>query len=119
MRRSILALTLFLAACATTPQQQPTPQSPVAQGPVTTGPGLLLSLTTAELVGYFGNPALQVREGNSLKLQFRGRRCVLDAFLYPQANGAGVWRVTHVDTRDTSGRDMNQAACIAALENPS
>jgi hypothetical protein len=119
MRRLILASTLLVAACATTPQQQSTPQSPVAQGPARTGPGLLLSLTAAELVGYFGNPALQVREGNSLKLQFRGHRCVLDAFLYPQANGAGVWRVTHVDTRDTSGRDMNQAACIAALEGPS
>jgi hypothetical protein len=119
MRRSILASTLLLAACATTPQQQPTPQAPVAQAPASIGPNLLLGLTAAVLVGHFGNPALQVREGNSLKLQFRGRRCVLDAFLYPQGNGAGAWRVTHVDTRDTSGTDMNQAACIAALESRS
>jgi hypothetical protein len=119
MRRSILASTLLLAACATTPQQQPAPQAPATQAPSANGPDLLLGLTAAVLVGHFGNPALQVREGNSLKLQFRGRRCVLDAYLYPQASGAGAWRVTHVDTRDPSGTDMNQAACIAALESRS
>jgi hypothetical protein len=115
MRRIILASTLLLAACATAPQQ------PVVQAPPTTvsgEPRRLLGLTAAEMVGHFGNPSLQVREGTSLKLQFRGQRCVLDAYLYPE-NGSGPLRVTHVDTRLLSGVDTDQAACISALENPS
>ena len=59
----------------------------------------------SELVGHFGNPALQVREGTSLKLQFRGRSCVLDAYLYPPEQH--VLRVTHVDTRDAVGRRLS------------
>jgi FtsP/CotA-like multicopper oxidase with cupredoxin domain len=119
MRRLTLASTLLLAACATAPQQQQaTPQAPAA-GPSRLEPDLLLGLTAAVLVGHFGNPALQVREGNSLKIQFRNRRCVLDAYLYPPGNGTGAWKVTHVDTRDPNGADVTQAACIAALESPS
>jgi hypothetical protein len=115
MRRLILAFTLSLAACATAPQQ-PEPQAPPAAvaEPQTRR---LIGLTPSELVGHFGSPALQVREGNSLKLQFRGRRCVLDAYFYPSANGG--MRVTYVDTRAVSGVNTDQAACISALENPS
>jgi len=117
MRRFSLALTLLAAGCATAPQK-PTPQ-PV---PVTPSPQVrsdILGLTAPELVAHFGNPALQIREGVSLKLQFRSPRCVLDAYLYPPATGAGPARVTHVDARLPSGSDTNQAACISALENPS
>ena len=117
MRRLVLALTLFVAGCATAPQQQPAPQPvPVV---VQTSPQTrkLIGLTANELVGYFGHPALQVREGASLKLQFRGRQCVLDAFLYPQSGG--VLRVTYVNTRLPSGADTDQAACISDLETPS
>jgi len=116
MRRLTLASTLLLAGCATAPQQ------PVVQAPPTTQygePRRLLGLTAQELVGHFGNPTLQVREGTSLKLQFRGNRCVLDVYLYPSDNGSGPLRVTHVDTRLPSGVDTDQAACISALENPS
>src|SRR5438067_7619719 len=98
MRRYLaLSLALLLAACATAPRQAPpTPQpAPVAEAP--SAPSELRGLTANELVGHFGMPALQIREGTSLKLQFRGRRCVLDAYLYPQTGGA--LRVTHVDTR--------------------
>ena len=79
----------------------------------------MVGLTATELVGHFGNPALQVREGVGLKLQFRSSRCVLDAYLYPPENGSGVLRVTYVDTRLPSGAATDQAACILALENPS
>jgi len=114
MRRIIFASILLLAGCATRPQQQP--EAPVTQSPTTRQPRGVLGMTTAELVGHFGNPALQVREGTSLKLQFRGRSCVLDAYLYPQNN---VLRVTHVDARTLTGVDSDQAACISALEYPS
>jgi hypothetical protein len=116
MRRLILASTLLLAGCATTPQTpepQPQPQ-PVRLEPQPRG---LIGLTASQIVGHFGNPALQVREGTSVKLQFRGRACVLDAYLYPSGN-SGL-RVTHIDTRAPSGIDFDQAACIASLEHPS
>jgi hypothetical protein len=60
---------------------------------------------------------LQIHEGSSVKFQFRGARCVLDAYLYPGRDGQ--LRVTYVDTRMPSGADMNQAACISALESAS
>ena len=112
MRRTlILASILVLAGCAT--RQQPEPEAPSVPSPTTREPVGIVGLTTQQLVGHFGNPALQVREGTSLKLQFRGRSCVLDAYLYPQNN---VLRVTHVDTRTLAGYDSDQAACIASLE---
>jgi hypothetical protein len=114
MRRIfILASTLLIAGCATAPRP---PEAPPVQSPTTREPRGVVGMTTSELVGHFGNPALQVREGTSLKLQFRGGNCVLDAYLYPQNN---VLRVTHVDTRTLSGVDYDQAACISSLESPS
>lgn len=74
-------------------------------------------MTSYDLTAHFGRPALQVQEGTSLKLQFRGNYCVLDAYLYPGQNG--VLRVTHVDTRLPSGASTDQATCISALEYPS
>jgi hypothetical protein len=111
-RKLLLASILFLAGCATRPQPQPETATP--QPPPEREPRGIVGLTAQELVGHFGNPALQVREGTSLKLQFRGRTCVLDAYLYPQTSG--VLRVTHIDTRNLAGYDSDQAACIASLE---
>jgi hypothetical protein len=115
MRRLVLASTLLLAACATRPQQ-PAQEAPPPQ-PTSPQARQLIGLTPNDLVGHFGHPALQIREGNSMKLQFRGRSCVLDAYLYPSTGGQ--LRVTHVDTRAPTGFGTDQAACILALENPS
>ena len=103
MRRLVIALPLLLSACLARPAVEPQ----VAQPVPATRPG----------AGHFGSPALQVREGTSLKLQFRGQLCVLDAYLYPAQNS--MLRVTYVDTRTKTGADTDQAACISALENPS
>jgi hypothetical protein len=107
---------LFAGACAprpeaatTVPTTQPLPP-PVKQSS-------LYGLDINELVGHFGKPVLQIHEGNSVKFQFRGARCVLDAYLYPGRDGQ--LRVTYVDTRMPSGAGMNQAACISALESAS
>jgi hypothetical protein len=118
MRRLAPALSLFAAACATAPQAPVVQPTPTVVAPQPRVRSTIFGLTASELVGHFGSPALQVREGTSLKLQFRSRRCVLDAYLYPPPTG-GVQRVAHVDTRLPSGADADQAACISALENPS
>ncbi|MFL6729724.1 MAG: hypothetical protein ACJ8ET_10390 [Sphingomicrobium sp.] len=114
MRRLAPVLTLFLAACAARPEVPAAAPAPVT-APRSQVRSSIVGLTASELVGHFGNPALQVREGTSLKLQFRGSSCILDAYLYPSDTG-GVQRVTYVDTRLSSGAATDQAACIAALE---
>jgi hypothetical protein len=117
MRRLALTLALVLSACAARQQPvQPQQPPPVAQ-PAQPQTRRLIGLTAQDLVGHFGNPQLQLREGNSLKLQFRGERCVLDAYLYPSQSG--LLKVTHIDTRAPSGADTDQAACISALERSS
>jgi hypothetical protein len=114
MRRLIaLSLTFILAACATATREPEATESPISQLPPLEQPSGLNGLTAQDLIGRFGAPALQIREGNSTKLQFRGVSCVLDAYLYPSTGG--VLRVTHVDTRLPSGADTDQAACILAL----
>jgi hypothetical protein len=112
MRRSIIALSLLASACATRPETETQP-APVAPRP---GGQRLIGLTAPQLIGVFGSPALQVHEGSSLKLQFRGTSCVLDAYLYPQG---GVPKVSFVDARLPSGADTDQAACISALARAS
>ena len=114
MRRLIaFAVLLSAAACAPRPQAVSTALTPPTQVQAPAGNGLT-GLTAQELVGRFGAPALQIREGSSLKLQFRGRRCVMDAYLYPSGSSANP-KVTHVDTRNLTGGDMDQAACIFSL----
>jgi hypothetical protein len=118
MRRLTLATALLVSACATAPPQPETVSTP----PVVSAPPQprgLIGMTPSDLMHHFGAPALQIREGASLKLQFRGRACVLDAYLYPSGNGSGPLRVTHVDTRAPSGIDYNQTACVTSLEYPS
>ena len=119
MRRLVLASALLLSACATRPQQPETVSAPPVATPPQQQPRGLIGMTPSDLMHHFGTPALQIREGVSLKLQFRGRACVLDAYLYPSGGATGPLRVTHVDTRAPSGADYSQAACVTSLEYPS
>ena len=109
-----VSITLLLAGCATAPPQ------PASQPLVDSRlpPGSLIGLTPQELVAEFGSPALQIHEGNSIKLQFRGSSCVMDAYLYPSGS-LGTLKVTYVDTRLPSGDNMDQAACVLALRRSS
>ena len=116
MRRFIPTATLFLAGCATAPQPQPAPQLPAVVTPSQHVHSAVIGMTASELVAHLGTPALQVREGSGLKMQFRSRYCVLDAYLYPPASGAGLTRVTHSDARLPTGADTDQAACISQIE---
>ncbi len=115
MRILVILAYLFVAACATAPEQ-PQPQPATVTPPKLHIRGDLIGMTASELVQRFGTPALQVREGPGLKLQFRASRCILDAYLYPPPGAAAPVRVTHVDARLRSGADTDQRGCVAAIE---
>ncbi|MDB5705427.1 MAG: hypothetical protein JWN66_2543 [Sphingomonas bacterium] len=65
------------------------------------------------LIGLFGQPLADVREGNARKLQFGNAICVLDAYLYPKGRGEPI--VTYVDARQTNGSPIDRASCVGAL----
>ena len=113
MRRTTLALTLTLSACATAPQKPVVPVAVQAVGPDRAG---LIGLSAAQLLSKLGPPALQIREGTSLKLQFRNSRCVIDAYLYPQGRGQPD-KVEHVDARAPSCVDTNEQICVDLFQS--
>ena len=68
------------------------------------------------LVRAFGAPRLDVKEGDTRKLQFSGAPCVLDVYLYPLSPG-GAPTATHVEARRASdGQQVDRAACAKALK---
>lgn len=137
---SLLALGL-LSACATgprfPPQEVPPPPRPVEETtqvpptrpPVTRpiagvpapqimeGPGLggIIREPAAVLTRRFGEPRLDVREGDMRKLQFTGQACVLDVFLYPLAPGAEPVATWLEARRSSDGANVDRLACIQAL----
>ena len=104
---------VLLAACASGPQPIQPPQPPP---PAQQTRGAVIGLTTEELVQRLGTPALQIREGSSLKLQFRSQFCVLDAYLYPPVGAAGPYRVAYVDSRSPALASVDQATCLSSLQ---
>ncbi|MCJ2187549.1 hypothetical protein [Novosphingobium beihaiensis] len=81
-------------------------------------PGLegVIGATQKQLVREFGQPRLDVWEGDARKLQFTGTPCVLDIYLYPTSRSREPL-ATYVDARRASdGRDVDRAACAAALK---
>ena len=116
MRRILpFAAALLLTACATRAPELPNEnvQTPTAPPKKEIGSDLI-GASAGELIQAFGQPALQVREGPGLKLQFRGRACILDAYLYPPQQG-GSERVTYVDARTSSGGATDHDQCALAL----
>jgi hypothetical protein len=67
----------------------------------------------ATLTRMFGKPRLDVVEVQGRKLQFSGRACILDAYLYPDGKNAEV--VTHIDARRSDGAEVDRAQCVNAL----
>ena len=135
MRLALLLLPL-LAGCAALPEPAPTPRvvRPPATGVPPTRPvtppvtgfraphvertaGLegVIEQDAAALQRRFGQPRLDVRDGDMHKLQFAGTSCVLDVFLYPLRTGAEPV-ATFVEARRASdGQEVDQAACVQAL----
>lgn len=140
LRRSLsvslaLGLAMALAACssvsggvastprppkrtsAVPPVRQPTRTTP-RDAAVQNVPGLegVIGANQSQLVRLFGEPRLDVWEGDARKLQFTGTACVLDVFLYPSTSSKEP-RASYVDARRSSdGQDVDRAACVGALK---
>ena len=137
MRRTapLLAITL-LAGCvgvskpapvggsrpATPPPMTGTVAAPSSQGfiapTVMRLPGLerVIGADARRLSEILGAPRLTIHEGDAVKLQYAGSACVLDIYLYPLRPGS-LPAATHVEARRQSdGKDVDRAACVAALE---
>ncbi|HUD28176.1 MAG TPA: hypothetical protein VMQ93_04835 [Novosphingobium sp.] len=129
-----MALATALAACssgggsvASTPRPPkrtsgvPPVRQPARTAPrdaaVQMAPGLegVIGSNQGQLVRLFGQPRLDVWEGDARKLQFTGTACVLDVFLYP-STASKEPRASYVEARRSSdGQDVDRAACVGAL----
>lgn len=141
MRRClILAAALSVSACSTgvsklpgvnspsegartatrVPTTQPTSPPPGAfrAAPVQNAGGLegVIGAQANTLTRRFGAARIDLTEGDARKLQFLGRDCVLDIYLYPRmANSEPV--ATHVEARSRrDGGDTDRADCIRTVE---
>lgn len=123
MTKSALPLLLLipvLSACASSGVPRSAPPSaglPAGKPSTYSARGLenVIGATQGRLEKLFGTPRLVVPEPPALKLQFTGPACILDAYLYP-GEGGGERRVTHIDARNSTGAEVDRAACVAALQ---
>ncbi|MEM9500228.1 MAG: hypothetical protein AAF941_00150 [Pseudomonadota bacterium] len=128
MRKSvILFCTLALSACAGGSAEAPI-QRPVAAPPAQPSGSFrapevqrergidgVIGARAAELTRRFGSARIDLAEGDARKLQFSGRRCVLDIFLYPLEPGQEPV-ATHVEARLRKGGDeVDRGRCISEI----
>ncbi len=112
---SSAATTTAPAASAPVPVRTPVRRTPPAAVQALPGTEGVIGAPRADLLRQFGPARLDVWEGDARKLQWVGAACVLDVYLYPKSAGAEP-QATYVDARRPSdGRDVDRAACIAAL----
>lgn len=116
MKYLVLTVAFLLAGCGggVVPRAQPAGHVPVPGGAVPANLAAVQGQPAARLIARFGQPSLDITEGNGHKLQFAGPICVLDAYLYaPKGRGEPV--TVHIDTRQRDGSPIDQASCVAAL----
>jgi hypothetical protein len=114
-----------LTACTATAPVRPQPASipvdkpaaaVISPRPLASAKGLeaVMGKDSAALIRMFGSPRLDVVEVQGRKLQFAGKPCILDAYLYPEGRNGGEV-VTHVDARRSDGAEVDRAQCVNAL----
>jgi hypothetical protein len=113
----VLLPVVALSACAGD-GTAPRTRMPVTYVPVPTaaaaGLDRVIGQPAGALLGLFGQPAADIREGSARKLQFGNATCVLDAYLYPKGTGEPL--VTYIDARRTDGSPVDRASCVGALQ---
>lgn len=126
----LTALAAMLAACAGGGTPAPSsrasarpaaaaPRSSIVVVPEVMSPqglGGVIGAPAAALTRRFGQPRIDLKEGDARKLQFAGRACVLDIFLYPVAAAAEP-TATHVEARlRQGGAAVDPGDCIREVE---
>jgi len=109
---------LLISGCGS---QKPAPTVSVSQPVVIAsqvvpqkGMENILGLTARQLEQTFGKARLDVREANGRKLQFNGKACIMDVYLYvPEGKNIAV--ATHVDARRSDGAEVDRSSCVKAL----
>jgi hypothetical protein len=81
----------------------------------------VLSFSRADLLHVFGSPAFRRVDKGAEILRFRGEDCLLDVYLYNDAEtapgnkikegGSGTARVAHFEARDADGKATDREAC--------
>jgi hypothetical protein len=108
--------TLALAACTTAPQTGAglTPADSAGLGAgrrphlAVTEVASLKDMTGTQLVARLGSPDFTRRDPPAEIWQYRGVSCVLDVFLYPEADGL---KVVHVASRDRARLAQPENKC--------
>ncbi len=131
MRKALasLALVLFVPACAgsaggsyiraapTTAAPPPVVVAPPPQVMQASGLEGVIGAPARTLTQRFGEPRIDLSEGDARKLQFVSQVCVVDIFLYPVETGAAPV-ATHVEARvREGGAEADRAACLADIEH--
>lgn len=80
--------------------------------PVDDNPDRFMDATPARLVAEFGEPRLRRRESPAEVWQYRAQGCVLDIFLYKEAQS---FKVVHLEARDLSAQSMETRSCLRSL----
>lgn len=102
-------------------QRPPEDTAPPAPGfippEIMRGPGLdgVIREGPNHLIRQFGQPRLDVTEGDARKLQFAGTPCVLDVFLYPLRPGGDPQSTWLEARRASDGAAVDLLACMQAL----
>ena len=96
-----------------------TPRSTIVVVPEVMAPAGLagvIGAPAAALTSRFGNPRIDLAEGDARKLQFAGPTCVLDIYLYPVAAAAEP-TATHVAARlRQGGAPADPGDCLREVE---
>jgi hypothetical protein len=125
MRYLAVTALVMMAGCTQTPPpvrtppialpgNKPAPYIPPPAKIDKRGLGDVLGKSVGDLKRMFGEPRIDVVEVSGRKLQFSGKACILDAYLYPDSKG-GAEVVAHVDARRSDGAEVDRAACVDAL----
>lgn len=132
-QRGIATLALFGAALAgcgggSAPVRSASARVPAAASPSRStivvvpevmspqGLGGVIGTPADALTGRFGAPRIDLAEGDAHKLQFAGKSCVIDIYLYPVSAGAQP-TATHVEARlRQGGGPVDPGACIREVE---
>ncbi|BDI59858.1 hypothetical protein [Qipengyuania nanhaisediminis] len=120
-----------LSGCASGASGSYVRGAPAASAPASSQPGVafrspqvmrasgldgVIGARAEALAHRFGDPRIDLMEGDARKLQFASDRCVLDIFLYPLEAGSEPV-ATHVAARRRDGSgEADSAGCIAQIE---